>query len=155
MLRRVLPFLVVSYACATPGLSAQNVGADPTYGSAHLSAGFMPDPHITKLTAGGTISVSRGSCSYGRVADAPDVDLYFEGATGGTVYIYVRSSADVTLLVNLPSGDWVCDDDGYTGTNPVVVVPKAASGLYDIWVGTYGDDTAPAELFISELDLRN
>lgn len=104
--------------------------------------------------AGPSLSAA-GVGSYGRVADAPDVDLYFDGATGGTVYIYVRSSADVTLLVNLPSGDWVCDDDGYTGTNPVVVVPKAASGLYDIWVGTYGDDTAPAELFISELDPRN
>ena len=75
MTRRVLPFLVVFCALTAPDLFAQNVGADPTYGSARLSAGFMPDPHITKLTAGGTISVSQGGCSYGMVADAPDVWL--------------------------------------------------------------------------------
>ncbi|MEL6612041.1 MAG: peptidase S1, partial [Bacteroidota bacterium] len=58
-------------------VSAQNVAASPTYGDVRLTEGFRPDPHTTRLTAGGSIEVNKGACTYGFVAEAPDVDLYY------------------------------------------------------------------------------
>jgi hypothetical protein len=115
----------------------------------------MPDPHVVELTAGGSVSVDVGDCSYGKVANAPDVDLHYDGGGRHTLYISVRSDKDVTLLVNSPDKSWRCDDDSLGGTNPVLVIPQAASGLYNIWVGTYGDGPmTAATLRISEIDPR-
>jgi hypothetical protein len=36
----------------------------------------------------------------------------------------------------------------------VLVLPRAADGLYNIWVGSYGASTTPATLYISEQDPR-
>ena len=51
-----------------------------------------------------------------------------------------------------PDGSWVCDDDGHGSLNPLVVIRNAPDGLYNIWVGTYGDDLADATIFISEIN---
>jgi len=134
---------------------APDLSLDPTYGDVRLDAGFLPDPHVVSLSAGGNLEVDVGSCTYGYVANAPDVDFYYSTSSGANdLYVYVVADDDATLLINRPDGSWVCDDDGYTGTNPVVVIPKAAGGLYNIWVGTYGDDLTSATLNISERDPR-
>jgi hypothetical protein len=133
---------------------APDISASPTFGTVNLSVGFTPDPHIVELRAGGSLEVDVGSCDYGYVASAPDVDLYYDASGSGNLYIYVESDDDTTLLVNRPDGNWLCDDDGYGSLNPIIQVPKAASGLYDIWVGTYGDDLTDARLYISEVDPR-
>lgn len=131
-----------------------NPGAQPTFGRVELEGGFRPDPHTVSLRAGGSIEVEVGECSYGYVAEAPDVDLYYTTSGGQDLYIYVEADDDATLLVNRPDGTWICDDDGFEGTNPILVIPKAPGGLYDIWVGTYGDDLTDARLHISEVDPR-
>lgn len=137
------------------GSSGQpDLSLDPRYGTVRLEGGFLPDPHTVEVTAGGSIEVDVGACSYGFVANAPDVDFYYTVSGGRDLYIYVEGSEDTTLLINQPDGSWVCDDDGHTGTNPLVVFPKAAGGLYDIWVGTYGDELSDATLYISERDPR-
>jgi len=153
-MRSITAVALLSFAAAaTSQASAQDVSAEPTYGDVSLSAGFTPDPHQTSLTAGGSNAIRKGNCSYGNAADAPDLDLYWEGG-GGSLYIYVVGREDTTLLVNTPGGDWVCDDDSYGDSDPILMIPKAASGLYDIWVGTYGDEMVSATLYISELDPR-
>jgi len=48
----------------------------------------------------------------------------------------------------------VCDDDRCGNSNPVVVIPQASGGLYNIWVGTYGAVGTNATLYISEIDPR-
>ncbi|MEL7362789.1 MAG: hypothetical protein AAFN13_12015 [Bacteroidota bacterium] len=134
--------------------SAQNVAASPTYGDVELDEGFRPDPHTTTLTAGGSIEVNKGACTYGFVADAPDVDLYYTTSGGSNLFVYAESDSDVTLLINAPDGSWLCDDDGLGDRNPVVAIPSAEAGLYDIWIGTYGDEMQAATLYISEIDPR-
>ena len=136
---------------AAPTLTAQNPGARPTYGDVRLDGGFLPDPHRLQLTAGGSTRVSVSGCAYGFVADAPDVDLYYSGNGQRTLYFYATSDEDTTLLINLPDGSWVCNDDGLGGRNPLVVIRNAPSGLYDIWVGTYGSTMVRATLNISEI----
>jgi hypothetical protein len=127
---------------------------DPTYGSETLEQGFLPDPYTVDLVAGGSIDLDMGECTYGNVAEAPDFDLYYESSGGSDLYFYASSEEDTTLLVNTPDGNWLCNDDGHYGSHPLIVVPKAAGGLYDIWVGSYGGDTAGATLYISEIDPR-
>ena len=138
-----------------PTAQAQDWNLDPTYGSVNLEEGFLPDPHNIELTAGGSVGVDIGECSYGNVANAPDVDLYYDTGGGANLYIYAVSGNDTTILVNTPSGTWMCDDDSYGEGDPMVVIPAAEAGLYNIWVGTYGEDTAAANLYISEVDPRS
>ena len=141
-------------ALSAPTVQAQDYTEEPTYGSVSLEEGFLPDPHDVSLTAGGSIEVDMGSCSYGFVANAPDVDFYYETTGGSDLYIYVDGADDTTLLINRPDGTWVCNDDGLGGSNPIVVIPGAAGGLYNIWVGTYGDGLTEATLSMSEIDPR-
>lgn len=135
---------------AAPLAQAQSVGEPPTYGAVTLRAGFTPDPHTVRLTAGGSTAVEISGCN-GTVADAPDVNLTWGG--GSTLYIYSTSDSDTTLLVNLPDGSWACDDDSM-GTDPLIIVNNAPSGLYNVWSGTFGGGTAAARVMISEIDPR-
>ncbi len=68
--------------------------------------------------------------------------------------MYVIADEDTTLLINRPDRAWACDDDELGEENPLVIIPAAAGGLYNIWVGTYDTDNAPAVLYISEIDPR-
>lgn len=125
---------------------------DPNYGTATLRSGFTPDPHRVRLQSGGTIdaSVLGGSCR-GYVSRAPDYRVHY---TSGRLplNISVQSSADTTLVINGPGGQWYCDDDGGDGLNPSIRFETPRSGQYDIWVGTYGSaQLESAILDVSEL----
>lgn len=122
-------------------------------GSIRLSAGFSPDPYRVNVTAGGTIQASTVAtdCA-GMVSSAPDFELTY---TAGNLPLIFRSmsSADTTLLINGPNGSWYCDDDGGAeGLNAELRFGSPATGVYDVWVGSYGDATAAATLEISEID---
>ncbi len=149
----ILGAAAIAIGFATAPSIAQDWTADPTYGSTNLQTGFRPDPYQFNLTAGGSIDVSQslgGSCA-GFVADAPDFDLYFEAGSSLPLAISVAANADTTLVINGPDGRWYCDDDSGDGLNPSIVFNNPESGLYDIWVGTYGNTMAPATLSVSEL----
>lgn len=148
-----LLLLAALVALALPA-QAQDVSAPPTFGDLELDEGFEPDPAQVDLMAGGTITPAVSGCDFGTIAEAPDVDLYYSTSGASTLYISAIGADDTTLLVNLPDGSWVCDDDSFGDGDPIVVVPNAEDGLYDIWVGTYGGEPVEASLFISEIDPR-
>ena len=132
----------------------QNYSLQPAYGSVTLNAGFHPDPYTVTVVAGGHIDISnlRGVSAYGRVADAPDFDLYYENAGQYRMTIKVDNTrADTILLVNDPSGRWHFNDDT-NGLNPAITFNNPQSGLYDIWVGTIDGNTANARLVLTEMD---
>lgn len=147
---------VVLVVAASPvSVSGQSIGESAAYGDVRLEDGFVPDPHEIQLTAGGTVKVkATDDCNFGYVAEAPDLDFHYEADGNGTLFIYAASDEDTILLINHPDGEWSCDDDGWGGLDPLVVIPNAASGLYNIWVGRYGNKGGPATLNISELDPR-
>ncbi|MFG1498158.1 hypothetical protein ABMA57_16110 [Saccharospirillum sp. HFRX-1] len=126
----------------------------PTQGTINLAVGFLPDPYVVALTAGGehAASETHQSCS-GFISNAPDVDLNYN-AGSHSLSLYVDSNADTTLVVYDPDGNWHCSDDfasDSAGTNPGVVLSSPASGNYNIWIGTYAVGEYPdAELKISE-----
>lgn len=135
--------------------TAQSIALEPLFGSVHLTGGFEDDPHTVSLVAGGTNEVSNtiGTCAFGGwVADAPDYNLHYTATDGGwTLSIGAISDGDTIILVNLPDGSWACDDDSFEDLDPILSFSNPQSGLYNIWVGTVGEDTEPAELVITEL----
>jgi hypothetical protein len=152
-MRTTLSLAALAVVLAAPAL-AQDWSLEPTFGNVELSEGFLPDPHEVALTAGGAIVPGAPGCDFGYVAEAPDFDLYYETSGGTTLYIYAVSGSDTTILINAPDQSWLCDDDGYGEGDPLVVIPNAPAGLYDIWVGTLSEDAADATLYISEMDPR-
>jgi hypothetical protein len=143
--------LLAATGLATPAL-AQNYNLNPTYGTYNLRSGFLPDPQTIQVVAGGSNNVSAmtgGQCA-GFAAEAPDVRVNFTGGSFSEINFSAQSSADTTLIVNDPNGQWFCDDDSGGNLNPLVELTPI-SGQYDIWVGTFGSGTAQATLAVSEL----
>lgn len=128
--------------------------AQPTYGTATLRAGFLPDPHTTRLSMGGaTENPLSGSGCVGYVnTAAPDLDLNYEAGLS-SLHIYTAAAVDATLIVYTPTGEWLCDDDGGAGDEALLSFEHPPSGNYNIWVGTYdrSDAGSTGELHISEI----
>lgn len=135
-----------------PVASAQNYGLNPAFGTARLSAGFMPDPVSRRgIQAGGDnhFTGSQGCPGGGWFANAPDYRLQYR-AGNYPLTIYVDAPGDTMLLVNDPSAQWYCNDDSI-GLNPAIRFNRPSSGQYDIWVGTYNRSRVRnATIYISE-----
>ena len=59
---------------------------------------------------------------------------------------------DPYLVVQDADGKTLAHDDDSGGNlNPLIKIENPKSGQYDIWVGTFGKDNAPAVLKITEL----
>ena len=161
-MRKIAPLaLALICAMAVPVLAQQksparqvtpDVAAQPRYATVNLRADFAPDPHETRVEAGGEREVQglgtdcSGWIDYAR----PDVDLNYQ-AGSLPLYISVVAQADTTLIINDPSGRWLCNDD-MEGLNPGIVIQRPASGNYNIWIGTVDRGAAqPATLRISEM----
>ena len=121
------------------------------YGTLELAGDFMPDPQVVELQAGGGFDASSlGANCVGYInPDNPDVAIAFSDPLR-PLNLYVRSDGDTTLVVRLPNGSWLCDDDS-EGVNPRVRVAKPVPGRYTLWVGTFDlDRFEPAALYVSE-----
>src|SRR5262245_6970649 len=107
----------------------------PTYGSVTLNAGFLPDPFTKDVQAGGELRTNLGGVN-AHVARAPDFSLQY---TKGKFPLTFSASSvgDTTLLINLPDGSWVADDDSGGGLDPLIRLANPPSGRYDIYVGTF------------------
>ncbi|WAC59656.1 hypothetical protein [Brevundimonas sp. SL130] len=143
--------LAPSVSVAQKSGARPDFNLDPNYGEVALETGFTPDPWTQSILAGGSVPASAAlSGCEGSVSAAPDLQLNFEA---GEFDLTVRAlaSEDTTLLVNTPSGQWLCDDDSGGGVNPKVLISEPKSGRYNIWLGTYGDDMVQSTLEISEL----
>ena len=154
--RRMLLGAAALLAVGAGGVAAQNYNMPPSFGTANLRFNFAPDPFVVNVTAGGNIPAERigGAGCVGSIAQAPDVRLNYQAGGGLPLYIAAQSRFDVTLVVNLPNGQWVCNDD-FIGTNPGMVFRQPMSGQYDIWVGHYDRGRGvPTQLIISEMPPR-
>jgi hypothetical protein len=142
---------VAALAClAAPAYAQVNTSANGTYGQVQLNSGFTPDPHSVTVTAGGDVDASTVSSDcVGRIARRADYSLNYRAGQLPLI-ISATSENDTTLAVRAPNGTWFCNDDGQD-LNPVVRIESPRSGRYQIWVGTFNQDTAPAVLNISEI----
>ena len=128
--------------------------AEPAIGTVELASGFIPDPHSVEVIAGGEVDVDQagigGSC-WGYASVEPTYDLYYEAGDYDLYISSVSNAVDTVLIVNAPDGSWWCDDDSAGDLNSGITFDAPESGLYDIWVGTFGGGQGPATLHISEL----
>ena len=124
-------------AALTPAAEAQNINGRAAYGEVSLTAGFLPDPYVVRVRAGGDwfFQTSNTCRRGGWFAQNPDFRLYYQ-AGAYQLSIYARAPGDTMLLVNAPDGGWYCNDD-YSGLDPAIVFPQPLSGRYEIWNGTY------------------
>lgn len=153
---RLMLLATVLALTAATAQAQPNWRAEPMFGTVNLQSGFTPDPRTVEVRAGGADrnSVSGSGCA-GFINNAqPDVDLNYQ-AGRSRLYLYVKSDTDTTLLVNDANGTWHCSDD-FEGSNPAIVLNNPPSGNYNIWVGTYAQNStgARAILYISELTPR-
>jgi hypothetical protein len=140
---------VIACLC-TVRADTQDPAGKPTFGAVKLKVGFVPDPFEKELTAGGPIRTKLGGVS-AWVAKNPDFRLNYT-AGDATLTIYAESKSDTTLLINLPNGKWIADDDSGGNLNPLIKIENPQSGQYDIWVGSFKEDELPkAKLKITEL----
>lgn len=147
-MKKTLLLAAASLLFAGPAF-AQSAHLTANFGEISLSAGFTPDPYRVELHAGGGLSAARlpGSC-IGNISEAPDFEVTYSAGSLPLVFRTV-SRADTTLVINGPDGRWYCDDDGFGDGDAEVRFSRPQSGVYDVWVGVFGD-TAPATLLITE-----
>lgn len=129
-----------------------DVGAQPLYATVTLSAGFAPDPYTTEVVAGGNDQnpISGSGCVGYLNAARPDIDINYS-AGSYPLSIAVDSETDTALLINLPDGSWVCDDDTGGNGNPIVHLPNPQSGNYNVWVATYrANSQTEATIYLTE-----
>jgi hypothetical protein len=121
-----------------------------------LAPSFNPDPMTIRGISGGPKTASElagredtttGPCN-GYVDDQPDHTIvltqYFSYLS-----LQVQSPEDTTLVVRGPGGTW-CNDD-FSGKNPGIA-GQWLSGTYQIWIGSYRQDTySPYVIRITEL----
>ncbi|MDG3040382.1 peptidase S1 [Roseicyclus marinus] len=153
--------LVVAVMLAGVQTGAASAQACPSwnnstvFGSTTLNAGFIPDPYVRNLTAGGRVSLSActGGQYSGWVVTRPDFRLFYNGSspTGRLTFaLEARSNVDPVLLVNAPDGSWHFNDD-YRNFNSAVVFTNPMAGQYDVWTGSYHQSSNnPAQLIITE-----
>jgi hypothetical protein len=142
---------MAAFAVSAAGVAlAQDYSQQPAYGSVSLQAGFLPDPFLLNVDAGGGIDASRTIGCAGFVAVAPDFRLnYAPGSYPLT--IGAVANGDTTIVINAPDGSWYCDDDSGGDLNPAVTFNQPMGGQYDIWVGTYSSGSLiPAQIVITE-----
>ena len=134
--------MAATSAFACPDWSLQ--GTPISYGSEQLWA-----PQAIDVVAGGNVNLANCSIEgYGWVITQPDFDFNFsENDAGRELELRVEGSCDTVLLVNDASGTWHFNDDDRE-LNPGIRIPNAPAGAYDIWVGTYDQQTCQARLIL-------
>ena len=119
-----------------------NPAGEPRYGQQTLVPGFIPDPITIDVVGGGNVDVKSLLLGYnclGFAAPDPDFIVTIDERLERLTFL-IASTADSTLVINLPNGSWSCNDDT-NGMNPALVYFNAAPGAYQIWIGSYAKDT--------------
>lgn len=158
ILGRTIAFILVF---SSGNSDAQDVAETANYGEIELRSGFRNDPHVVRIAAGGSTNLSSStfiSNCVGWVSTSPDYQITYERSSDSALSLgfYTESTADTTLLINDPSGNWHCNDDfsSELGLTAGILFENPNRGVYDIWVGVYDSDDRfeSAELFITELN---
>ena len=67
--------------------------------------------------------------------------------------VVADAADDTTLIINAPDGSWYCNDDAPGTIDPMFDFTNPESGLYDVWVGSYEQDTTvEGVLYVTELE---
>lgn len=106
----------------------------------NLRAGFPLDPFVVSLNGGGEIDASTldPEC-VGFITEAPTFAVNWEGEAE-FFDIFYYSDFDPTLVLQLPDGSYLCNDDASDNVlDPELIIEAPAEGRYRLWVGSYDE----------------
>lgn len=108
-------------------------------------------PQSYPMTAGGGVQLS--GCAdisgHGSVTQAPSFTLTYDAQTHGRDLDFrIESNCDTVMVINDASARWHYEDDSDGTLNPRIRLSNASSGVYDIWLGTFGSQICPATLVL-------
>ena len=83
---------------------------------------------------------------HGHITRAPNFSVSYDNRSlGHDLEIRVDAVCDTTMLINTAGGAWEFSDDE-NGLDPAIRLSAAPSGRYDVWLGTYGEESCAATL---------
>jgi hypothetical protein len=149
--------VVTSGSAGTPstGPGADATCPDWSLGGAELQLAAGASDTRQVVAGGGVNLFERaqacGVQGHGYVAQAPDFTLYYDDASAaGELVVSVTADCDTVMLINDLNAEWLFNDDT-NGLNPEIRIPTAASGRYDIWVGTYGPNLCQSSISLTSV----
>ncbi|HHY54560.1 MAG TPA: hypothetical protein GYA08_03905 [Chloroflexi bacterium] len=142
---RTIILLMLAMLLSLPGGSAAlaqtDAGGDvapAAFLTMNLKAGFPLDPFVVSLNGGGEVAASTlDETCVGFIPATPSFTVNWEGEVDAFDVFYY-SDFDPTLVVQLPDGSYLCNDDASdTLLDPEVTIEAPAVGQYNLWVGSY------------------
>lgn len=128
---------------------------DPASGVLRYDGDDLWNPKTHNVVAGGDQRLddcgishaSTGERAVGYTAFEPDFELQYGGGDF-QLELKVVSACDSTLLINTGAGNWYFDDDDLGNGDARICLTRPTTGVYDIWIGTYGNNTCDAQLIL-------
>ena len=117
-----------------------------------LGAGFVPDPHLERGTAGGPEDAHalHPGCT-GWIGEAPSHRLRAPVAFT-SLRLLAHAREDISLVVKKPDESFVCNDDAPGAGSDPEIEGFFPAGDYSIWVGAAREGARPAYVLgITEL----
>ena len=125
----------------------------PAFVTLNLQAGVALDPFVVSVNGGGLVDASTlGAGCAGYIAVAPTVAVNW---LGGAEFVeaFFYSDFDPVLVIQTPSGDFLCNDDANDVLlDPVIEMQAPPTGLYRIWVGSFNLGQAVPGLLVLTTD---
>lgn len=168
----VLVAVLIGTGIVTAQSGGLNYRLEPVYDILDLEHGFLPDPKLLPegpdfaerdpqwdnwIVTDNEVNVraqSIGSDCRGYTSSAPTYRLNWRGSSS-RLRIFFESVSDTTLIINDARGRWLCNDDSFSTANPTITITRPPEGQYDIWVGSYSNQSsARGVLTITERDLH-
>lgn len=128
-------------ASSPPVQQSGDPAGDTTRATVDLSAGFIMDPYLLPVIGAGDTAADQllEGCN-GFVRSEPNVVVNWSGETE-QLNFFVYSDSDPALVVELPDGTFLCNDDaGLRTVDPLVTIEDPAEGAYRIHVGSAASD---------------
>jgi hypothetical protein len=132
----------------------QTGGSTAALGVRELAADAAPDTldlQLPSRPAGDIDANTAGASCLGRVPAQPDLIVRVPSAIP-LLRATFTATADTTLLVHTPGGEWRCDDNS-EGTNPALYFQNAAVGTYELWVGAKSEGNVTGRLSVTRAPL--
>jgi hypothetical protein len=128
---------------------------ESNYGETTIGDTAALETYQLEMLSGGSVYVpdlNLGPGCSGYVTSAPDFQITYDGnAADLRIFFISDDGTDTTLVINSATGAWLCNDDAPGYRHPMVEIDSPVTGVYDIWVGTYGGtSTTPGTLYITE-----
>ncbi|MBI1256321.1 MAG: hypothetical protein GC204_02515 [Chloroflexi bacterium] len=124
---------------------ALDPSANPDHGIVAGGIGFQPDPfRVEKVMGGGEVDASQrnlGADCSGHITVQPAFRFTALDPLDVLRFIFVADAvtADGSLIVVDPRGNFHCNNDSYGVRNPTVEIDGALAGDYNVWVGALTD----------------